>query len=525
MTLAGLNEAFRLAHTLKGSAHIVGLPTVVTLAHRLESFFAKIRDSILKLGTNEIRIVFSVLDMIEDIVTASRAGSPLPDIQNTLDKIEAVLELKPAPHLSVAQAPQTSLTQLQVTASSLKPNPSVAEHETVRLNASHLDQLLGTTGELLSIIRGTRQVDTQMVNVSARVDSITLEWELLRRMSAGTLQKMNQSPEFARICQFLDFVGTELSPLSKQIHAVRHSTHQNEWDLNHLSKQLEDDVRRARIVPAETVLGFLNKMVRDLANELGRPVDFRCVGLEVEADRLVLQSLKDPLMHMLRNSIGHGIEPHAVRQSVGKDPVGRILVRLVASGGQLKIMIEDDGQGLNEIKIRDRAVSMGLVAELESNNLTGHALSELIFQPGFSTAQEVSNLSGRGIGMSVVAEAIKRLQGHIEVESKPGKGTTFSIFVPIALTNHRVILISYSGASFAIPCRDIESLYRIQNSELKMVDGAIVSVYSECANSRREPRGRARNVKHRRHPFRRCHFLRRAQVIGSSTGGRRRLNI
>ena len=502
-----LNEAFRMAHTLKGSAHVVGFSTIVLMAHRLESLFAKVRDGKIKLGASELRVILSVLDMVEDIVAASSANKTLPDVQPLVVNLENILGLPASPAAAPAVPPEfIAATSGVATLTHEKPNlvpvrpmvvapvaesivaatpaPAVqssaqlpSDAETVRLSASHLDQLLGTAGELLSVIRGSRQVDAQIANVGGHLDSIVREWELLRRSSAGLLQKMNQTPEFARVAQFLDFVGTELMPLTKQIQNAREASKQSEWDLRNLSEQLQEDVRKARIVPAETILGGFNKMVRDLANELGKPVDFRFHGLDVEADRVVLQALKDPLMHMLRNSIGHGIESKEQRIAQGKDPIGKIFVRIVAAGGRMTITIEDDGQGLNEEKIRQRATAMNFISKDESRS--ADELASYIFQPGFSTASEVSDISGRGMGMSVVAETIKRLQGNIKVRSEMGKRLTFVISVPIALANHRLILAQYLDQPYAIPSGNVESLRRVKKSNLVTVDGKLSIMVNE----------------------------------------------
>ena len=494
-TGAPLDEAFRMAHTLKGSAHVTGFPTIVTLAHRLESLLARVRDGSIQIGLNEIRVIHSALGLIEDIVAARNKNQPDIDTQPMLTALEAMMGntagaaaavVTPTAAPSVAPtATQTLATPpalvivpnsqtAQAVEASLQHAPLVVtEHETVRLNVSHLDQLLNTSSELLSVIRGSRQIDSKITGVSHHIDSISREWDMLKRSSAAVLSKLNHSPEFARIGQFLDFLGSEIPPLSKKMRAARDTSKQNEWDLRNLSEQLQDDVRRARIVPADAVLGGFNKMVRDLATELNRPVDFRLSGLEVEADRIVLQSLKDPLMHILRNSISHGIEPREVRIGRGKDPVGKITVRIVASGGRLNITVEDDGQGLNEDKIRDRATSLGLIQSHEAGSLTRDDLTALIFRAGFSTASEISNISGRGMGMSVVDETIKRLQGTIKVHSDAGKSLTFVISVPIALTNHRLILTQYGGQDYAIPSANIECVKRVRKDELTKIEGKL----------------------------------------------------
>ena len=476
---AALNEAFRMAHTLKGSAHVVGLTKVVTLGHRLESLFARVREGKVTLGVNELRLVHSALGMIEDLVAAFHGGQVEPDPAPIVEAIEAVMnsgvpkvDARPAPLLAVVPAePVVAPVKAPPAAAAASNDVVIAEGETLRLSARHLDQLLDTSGELLSLIRGGRDIDQKISRLSGHVESVVREWDLLRRTSGGVLQTMSHVPEYARVAQFLDFVGTQLGPISKNLRAARAAAKQSDWDFLNLGEQLQEDVRRARTVPAETVFGGFYKMVRDISGELERPVDFRLTGLEVAADRGVLQALKDPMMHMLRNSIGHGIEAATVRRDLGKDPVGKLNVRLSLNDGRLHVTINDDGQGLNETKIRERALGAGLITPAALEVLPSERVFDFIFSPGLSTAAEVTDLSGRGMGMSVVIEAIKKLQGSISIQSQAGRGTTFTISVPVTLTNHHLVLVKLDDQTFALPSANIESLRRVKPAEVSVVDG------------------------------------------------------
>ena len=477
-----LTDAFRMAHTLKGSAHVVGLADVVTVAHCLESLFAKVRDGKVRLGKDELRLILASLDMIEDVVLSSQKGAAAPAIQGIVQSIGAMLNGSPAPKTEAAR-PTLVAVPMPASAGATAVDKvvdktvesvvfaSAAESDTVRLSARHLDQLLATSGELLTMMRGSRQIDQRISLIGGHLESITREWDLLRRTSLGAIQAMGHTPEYSRVAQFLDFVGTQLVPLNKNVRAAKAATKQTEWDLQHLGEQLQEDVRKARIVPAETILGGFHKMVRDLSSQLDRPLDFRFSGLEVEADRSVLQQLKDPLMHMLRNSVDHGIENKAERQSAGKPEIGKLSVRLTTANGRLSVLIEDDGQGLPEPKIRERIISQGFLSEADAASLPSARVFEFIFRPGFSTAKEISDISGRGMGMSIVDEMIKKLQGTIQVESEPGRGSKFTISVPITLTNHHLVLVHYGELTYAVPCTNIESLHRVKKTDLKVVDG------------------------------------------------------
>ena len=468
---ASLNEAFRMAHTLKGSAHVVGLASVVTVAHRLESMFARVRDGQMPLGAGEIRLVHTALGLVEDTVGAFHENKPAPDVAAVVAAIEEKLGMKaparPTPVLAMvptepaAPAPAATVTR----------TVPAAEVESLRLNARHLDQMLGTSGELLNLLRGGRQLDQRLGAISTHVDALAREWDLLRRTAGPAIQALGRSGEYARVGQFLEFVGLQLPPLTKGLRHVRAVTKQTDWDFLNLAEQLHEDVRRARTVPAETVFGGFHKMVRDLATELSRPVDFRMTGLDVAVDRGVLQALKDPLMHMLRNSVGHGVEPEAERLARGKDKVAKLSVKLAIADGRLRVDVEDDGRGLDEDQIRQRARANGMATEAELAQLPRARVFEFIFKAGFSTAAQVTDLAGRGMGMSVVDEALRKLRGQITIDSTSGVSTTFRIAVPVSLANHHLVSVHVGEETFALPGGPIESLRRVTQAEVRVVDG------------------------------------------------------
>jgi two-component system chemotaxis sensor kinase CheA len=212
-------------------------------------------------------------------------------------------------------------------------------------------------------------------------------------------------------------------------------------------------------------------MVRDLARDEGKQVELEMIGLDVLADRMVLQILKDPLMHILRNAVTHGIERPEQRVAGGKGQAGRIALRLDALGNRLRILVEDDGGGIDTAEVVELAVRRGLITAAEAAERSADELVRLVFHPGFSTSKTVSELSGRGIGLSVAYEAVTRLQGEVHIRPGPGIGAAIEISVPLSISTHRLLLVACGTQEFAIPLHAVQRLLRIKATEIETVEG------------------------------------------------------
>jgi two-component system chemotaxis sensor kinase CheA len=246
---------------------------------------------------------------------------------------------------------------------------------------------------------------------------------------------------------------------------------QSASSLRIVSEQLERDIRRARMVPVGSVLEGFPKMVRDLARSEGREVEFTAAGLDAEADRLVLQALKDPIMHALRNAVSHGLETPAERAAAGKSEKGRVTLTVEVAGSQLTLIVEDDGHGIDLRRVRKQAVERRLISAEEAASLRPDETRALLFQPGFSTAPTVTAVSGRGFGLSVVKETVARLQGFTRIEPRPKGGTRLRMVVPLAAASQRLLLARAGEHVFAIPARAIERVLSIPASEARVLDG------------------------------------------------------
>jgi two-component system chemotaxis sensor kinase CheA len=420
---AELEEAFRRAHSLKGAARAVDLHPVEGLAHRLETLFSRVRQGVLLLDSNVAGVVQQVLDASEDCVTALSENRPVPGFGTALAAIERVLGMEPEAEEPVKDPPMTAFQPL----------------ETVRITARNFDGLLRSAGGLLTESQRQNQVTDQLNAIASQL---------------GRMEKDDKTRS-----------------LSKQVGALRRLHQRSAWALRHLSKQLQQDVWQARMLPAESLLEGYRKMVRDLARDESKEVEFRATSTGIQADRRVLEALKDPVMHVLRNAISHGIETPRERAAKGKAPAGLVTLRIGAEGQRLTISVEDDGRGVDLARVADVAVRQGILSEADAARRVPAEMARILFRAGFSTSRAVTDLSGRGMGLSVVYEAVRRLQGEVDLRPADGCGTSLHLSVPLSISTHRLLLVSCGGQTFAMPIHGIERLHRIRLSSVQTVEG------------------------------------------------------
>ncbi len=228
--------------------------------------------------------------------------------------------------------------------------------------------------------------------------------------------------------------------------------------LDAVTGELQEVVLRTRMQPVGNLFGRFSRMVRDLAKQLGKEIDLGLSGAEVELDKTILESMSDPLTHLVRNCCDHGIELPAERERAGKSPSGRVALSARHLGGQIFIEVRDDGRGLDPDKIRRKALQQGLRSKEELARLGSRDVLALILLPGFSTAAEVTDLSGRGVGMDVVKTNLDRLGGVLEIESEPGRGTAFTLRLPLTLAIIPCLIVAVGGERYALPQKDLEEL-------------------------------------------------------------------
>ena len=426
-----LAEVFRQVHTIKGTCGFLGLSRLEKVAHAAETILGLYRDGSLAVTSAGITLVFSAVDCIRHIVAGLEATGqePAGDDAEVIAALEAaargeVVVLAPpsAPMPAPDAAPQIALEEAT-------PRPAAATMARAPEAAPEPVQ-----GDLMA---STAQ-QTIRVSVDVLEDLMTLVSELVLTR--------NQLLQLARASG-----DSQLSvPLQR---------------LSHITSDLQEGVMKTRMQPIGNAWAKLPRLVRDLAHDLGKKIDLDMRGAETELDRQVLDLIKDPLTHMVRNSADHGLEGPAERRAAGKPEIGRILLNAYHQGGHIIIEIGDDGRGLPVEKIRAKALAQGLATEADLAQLSEHEVLRFIFRPGFSTAQQVTSVSGRGVGMDVVKTNIERIGGTIELRSKEGRGTTFTIKIPLTLAIVSALIVQAGGERFAMPQIGVLELVRVGDGQ------------------------------------------------------------
>ncbi|HEX3726522.1 MAG TPA: response regulator, partial [Pirellulales bacterium] len=487
-----VDEAFRRAHSLKGAARVTGFVPVETLAHQLESLFALLRSKTLRADRSVLHTVSAALDAIEDAAACLLDDAPPPDTKESLEELERLLANPPnavagadfeeasgtrpvkttsePSSAPAASAPESSATGA---AGSRDANHAGVKHtvDTVRLSVENLDRLLQSTGQLLTENMQQDALARQLAAISQQLATIEREWEALKRTTPGLLRRLAATSELSGLAKYVELVEHETNSLSRSMRGARVLQQRSSWSVRLLTTQLQDDVRHARMVPVGSEFQVFRKMMRELARDQSKEVQFQVVGFDVLADRMVLQALKDPLMHVLRNAMSHGIEPIAERERRGKPAAGSIALTIQVMGNRLTIEVEDDGCGVNLARIAEIAVERGIVSEIEAASQAPTDLTRFLFHPGFTTSSAVTELSGRGMGLSAVYEAVMHLQGQVELLPRSAGGTTLLISVPLSISTHRLLLVSCLGQVIAIPFFGIEALDQVNLRAVESVEG------------------------------------------------------
>jgi two-component system chemotaxis sensor kinase CheA len=449
-----LGNIFRLVHTIKGTCGFLGLPRLEALAHAAETLMGKFRDG-MPVTAEAVTLVLSTIDRIKEILGDLERNQQEPaggdgDLIDRLERMAtqgaAAAEAKPA----VA----TGSLVYQVLERPLRPGEvSLDELERAfrdtagpeALPAAKAPSAPPSARREIKDEGEDARTDSKVASQSIRVNVETLE-NLMTMVSELVLSR-NQLLEIVRRHEESEFKV----PLQR---------------LSNVTAELQEGVMKTRMQPIGNAWQKLPRVVRDLATELGKEIELEMHGADTELDRQVLDLIKDPLTHMVRNSADHGLETPQQRRQAGKAEKGTIRLSAYHQGGHIIIEISDDGRGLDVDKIKAKAVANGLAAEAEIEKMAEAQIQKFIFAPGFSTAAQVTSVSGRGVGMDVVRTNIDQIGGTIDVKSVAGEGSSFTIKIPLTLAIVSALIVEAAGERFAIPQLSVVELVRAQtNSE------------------------------------------------------------
>jgi two-component system, chemotaxis family, sensor kinase CheA len=422
-----LSLIFRLVHTIKGTCGFLGLPRLERVAHAGESVLGKVRDGVLVATPDVVSAVLTALDRVKAIVAglAATGAEPAGDDSELIAALDAAAAGE-APVVTAAQIPEPEPEPEEEVAPEPVVTPVV---EAKPAAAPPPKQTAQEAGEPVA----TNQ--TIRVTVDVLEDLMTLVSELVLTR--------NQLLQLARTQENNGFTV----PLQR---------------LSHITSDLQEGVMKTRMQPIGNAWNKLPRLVRDLSREMDKKIELTMLGADTELDRQVLELIKDPLTHMVRNSGDHGLESPAERRAAGKPEAGHITLNAFHEGGHIIIEISDDGRGLPLDKIRAKVLANGLATEAELAGMSEAHLQRFIFRAGFSTASVVTAVSGRGVGMDVVKTNIEKIGGTIDLKSAAGVGTTFTIKIPLTLAIVSALIVEAGSERFAIPQISVVELVRAQ---------------------------------------------------------------
>jgi two-component system, chemotaxis family, sensor kinase CheA len=455
-----VDEAFRRAHSLKGAARAVDLDSVEGLASGLETLFSRVREGTLPLDRQTVRVILRALDASEDCVGAFRENRVPNAPVSALRAIDDLLGIggDPIP-LAITPSPEALIPSRD------REGAVAVPIEMVRVPAENLDRLVRSTSQILTESLRQASIGEGLDDLDSRIAEMAVECDRFQRASGAQSRRLAAQPEYSSVIRHIEFAAQNVRSLSARSRAACLLQKRSAWNTERLAAQLQRDLWSARMAPAEDLFEGFRKMVRDLAGQESKELDFRQTGSGVRADRIVLQALKDPVMHLLRNAISHGIESPADRVRAGKPAVASLILRLDSQRGRLIVEVEDDGRGIDLKKV-DQVLSL-----TEPGPHSAERLARAIFQPGFSTSSTVNRLSGRGMGLSVVYETVHRLQGDVIVRPKDEPGASFILSVPLSVSTSHLLLVSSAGHTFGVPSHGIERLYRVPVDLVRTLEG------------------------------------------------------
>lgn len=454
-----IQTLFREAHSIKGSARAASVELIERAGSRFEEILSALRDGRRPLDTEVIDLLFQATDAIEEAGARLRAkqgleGSALEGLLARLDEVAG------------AAAPKAPARPGFVAA----PTPGALE--TVRTPTERLDRLLALGGELLAARRLGEKLEGQIAELRTELRLHVDGWAAAEKLLARLLRESGPARRGLRRTprdEALELLGQQhegLRQLEDRVGALLAEAGASRRQVAQAIEPVADEIRALRMVPFLEACRGLERTVRDLTHGEGKQAELELSGAQVELDRSIIEALRDPLLHLVRNAVAHGIEPSAEREAAGKSPIGRVEVSATLRGAQVEVVVGDDGRGLDVERIRRLAGKQGLPVPVDEAGV-----ARLIFRPGFTTAPLITEVAGRGVGLDVVRRAVEALQGAVDVESRRGQGARIVLRMPLTLMSIRALLVEAGGQVFAFPSNHVQRLLAARPADLRLVEG------------------------------------------------------
>jgi two-component system chemotaxis sensor kinase CheA len=471
-----LNEIFRAAHSIKGSAGFIGLTRIVEVAHHAENVLNQLRQGMMKAEPAVIDIILEAMDalklLLEEVHTGTQADVDIDTLTMKLDLLLQWGEDQAASHESTGpKAPDTEEAGMVVPPE--EPEPKEPEPgEPVSSPPS---------AEIVSGGQSAHPPSPPPPPPSAPPQS-----EAAQVQSSGVEVDQTIRVETSRLDNVMNLVGELVLGRNRLVRLATDTRGDDDWEkqqkdiaeaviqLSRVTTDLQLAVIKTRMQPIKKVLGKFPRMVRDLSRKLGKEARLELSGEETELDKSVIEEIGDPLVHIIRNAIDHGLEMPEERLAAGKNAEGIVRISAYQEGNSIVIEISDDGRGVNVDRVRKKAIERNLISASDADRMTTEELVNLIFLPGFSTAEKVTDVSGRGVGMDVVRTNINKINGTVEIRSQQGLGSTFVINLPLTIAIIQALMVAIGNEVYAVPLQSVVETVKISESDIRTLSGAEV---------------------------------------------------
>ncbi len=452
-----INEIFRSIHTIKGAAGFLGFQQIVEVTHRAENILKRLRDGEIKLTTPMMNTILKSVDMVRLLIAhIKNKDGFIEDISSLLQELDAVLEV----------SEEGSIPHPSEHVVSSKPLEESESKESIKVDTEF-------TVNPIRSLKGPPEVTTDNISYDK---STTLEKSNITASLKESKQTLRVDVD--KIDKVMNLTGEVVLVRNRLLNIVHYlsSTYPDDSYVDNLyetvsfldlvTSDMQLAVMRMRMQPIKKVFGKFPRLVRDIANSLNKDVELIISGEDTEVDKAVIEQIGDPLVHIIRNAIDHGIEPRDERILKGKPEKGTISIDAYQKGNQIVIEVRDDGKGIDVVKVKKKAIEKGLITEEEASKMTDDSAINLIFLPGFSTRDISTELSGRGVGMDVVKTNISKLNGYVEVKTRKDLGSTFIISIPLTLAIIETLMVKAGGSRYAIPLSIVEEITKVQLKDI-----------------------------------------------------------
>ncbi|MCC2642698.1 MAG: hypothetical protein K0S45_3111 [Nitrospira sp.] len=512
-----IHALFRTAHTLKGSAYTVGFKAIGDLTHHIEDFMGSVREGQRRILPGHTDLMLRAIDVIRALMrrdpsvlllTRERFAASLREVKQLSDADHETGARSPAEPSSLETAEVADAKQTHESEPARGEGKGETDRAVIRVSRDRLERLLNLVGELVidrgrleQRLRTLDQLASQVLaNKSRLIDAIrtfedkhTFSFQPSSTSSGqvalepvpgisdfGSLE-FDKYDDFNILARRISEVTADITESMSQLSGSIHRAQDDMGQLQQLTLGMRDEIARARMVPIGTPFTRFRRAAREMARATGKEVNLITSGEQTEIDTGVVERLVDPLVHLVRNAVYHGIEPAGVRLSQGKPSAGTIYLHAAHRGNSVVIEVEDDGAGLDIVKIKEKAVALGLIKGTVAESLPASEVVKFIFRPGFSTAEAVGDQAGRGVGMDVVKRVIEAMNGHIEVESVRGEGTKFTMHLPLTLLIATALLVRVDKERYAIPLPSVREVTMSNDSMIqKMGHRSVLQVGDEA---------------------------------------------